>query len=309
MNRPQWGGTITAMLKLPAVFRSRNALISVLGVILIAGTTTVVAQTAPLEPVQWDKRRLEQLDRNVRRLERAVTQRNAAGQPVIIEPDPEVVALQGRVGIMDRRLSDMEATVQRVNGDLERLTFQLDEATRDNAALGTRVRDAEGRILAMELAAAREAELNAPIPTTSPTGDAVRDLTAAARLAATDPARGDRALQTVVLAWPDTPQAQEANSRLGDLRISAGDPAGAVSAYAAALRGWPTTTWAPATTLELANALNATDRKAQACTALTEFGRRYAEAAAPAVRTRATEARTRIGCAAAPAATPPRRPG
>jgi len=64
------------MLKFPAVLRSRNALISVLGIVLIAGTTTVVAQTVPLEPVQWDKRRLEQLDRNVRRLERAVTQRH-----------------------------------------------------------------------------------------------------------------------------------------------------------------------------------------------------------------------------------------
>ena len=294
------------MLKLPAALRTRNALISVLGVILIAGTTTVVAQTAPLEPIQWDKRRLDQLDRNVRRLERAVTQRNAAGQPVIIEPDAEVVALQGRVGLMDRRLSDVEATVQRVNGDLERLTFQLDEATRDNGALTTRLRDAEGRLQAIEQAAAREAELNAPIPTTSPTGDAARDLTAAARLAASDPARGDRALQAVIAAWPDTPPAQEASSRLGDLRVSAGDHAGAVSAYAAALRGWPTTPWAPATTLELANALNATDRKTQACTALTEFGRRYTEAATPVVRTRAAEARTRIGC---PAATPVRRPG
>jgi TolA-binding protein len=269
-----------------------------------------VAQTTPLEPVQWDKRRLEQLDRNVRRLERAVTQRNAAGDPVIIEPDPEVIALQGRVGLMDRRLADMEATVQRVNGDIERLTFQLDEAGRDNTALAARVRDAEGRVRVLEAAAAREAELNSPIPTTSPTGDAARDLTAAVRLAATDPQRGERALQTIILAWPDTPQAREASSRLGDLRISAGDPAGAVSAYATALQGWPTAPWAAATTLELANALNATDRKTQACTALTEFTRRYAETTSAAVRTRATETRTRIGCpAAAPAAPPARRPG
>jgi TolA-binding protein len=296
------------MPKLPSALRSRNALITALGVILIAGTTTVVAQTAPMEPVQWDKRRLDQLDRNVRRLERAVTQRNAAGQPFIIEPDPEVIALQGRVGLMDRRLADLEATVQRVNGDLERLTFQLDEAGRDNAALGARLRDAEGRVRTIEEATAREAELNAPIPTTSPTGDAARDLTAAARLAASDPARGDRALQTVIAAWPDTPQAREASSRLGDLRVSAGDPAGAVSAYATALQGWPTAPWAAATTLELANALNATDRKTQACTALTEFNRRYAEGASAAVRARGAEARTRIGCPAA-AAAPARRPG
>ncbi len=299
------------MLKIPPALRSRNALASLLGIVLIVGTTTVVAQTTPMEPIQWDKRRLEQLDRNVRRIERALTQRNAAGQPVIIEPDPEVIALQGRVGMMDRRLHDLEATFQRMNGDIERLTFQLDEAGRDNAALGTRLRDAEGRIRTIEVAAAREAELNAPIPTTSPTGDAARDLTAAVRLAASDPARGDRALQTVILAWPDTPQSREASSRIGDLRVSAGDPAGAVSAYATALQGWPTEPWAASTTLELANALNATDRKTQACTALSEFTRRYAEGASAAVRSRATEARTRIGCPAAPATTTPptRRPG
>lgn len=286
------------MLKFPPALRSRNALVAVLGVALIAGTTTVVAQTAPMEPIQWDRRSLERLDRNVRRLERAVTQRNAAGQPVIMEPDPDLVALQGRVGIMDRRVNDLEATLQRMNGDIERLTFQQDESARDNAALGARLRDAEGRLRAMEEAAAREAELNAPIPTTSPTGDAARDLTAAVRLAATDPARGDRAFQTVIAAWPDTPQAREASSRLGDLRVSAGDHAGAVSAYATALQGWPETPWAASTTLELANALNASDRKTQACTALTEFTRRYAEGASAAVRARAAEARTRIGCAA-----------
>jgi len=286
------------MLKLPSALRSRKALVAVLGVTLIAGTTTVVAQTTPLEPIQWDRRSLERLDRNVRRLERALTQRNAAGQPVIMEPEPEVVALTSRVSIMDRRLNDLEATLQRVNADLERLTFQLDETTRDKAALETRLSTAETRLRDMAASAEREATLNAPISSTSPTGDAARDLTAAARLAASDPALGDRALQTVTLAWPDTPQAREANARLGDLRVSAGDHAGAVAFYAAALEGWPTTSWAGATVLELATALNATDRKTQACTALGEFDRRYAAAGSAALRTRAGDLRTRLACPA-----------
>ena len=64
-----------------------------LGVLLIGGGA-VAQQAQPniMERTQWDNRRLEQLDRNVRRLERALTQRNAAGQPVLVEPDPEVVA-------------------------------------------------------------------------------------------------------------------------------------------------------------------------------------------------------------------------
>lgn len=294
--------------RLRSLLFSRKAILTLVGVSLIAGTTTVVAQTAPLAPVQWDKRRLDQLDRNVRRLERAVTQRNAAGQPVLVEPDPEVIALQGRVDIMDRRLRDLEATTQRVNGDLERLTFALDESRRENTALATRLREADTRVRAIETTAARDRELNSPIPTTSPTGDAARDLTAAVRLISTDPAMADRALQTVVAAWPDAPQAREANSRLGDLRVAAGDHENAVRAYASALRGWPTTPWAPATVLELANALFESDNKTAACSALVDFTNRYAEGASAALRARATEMRTRFACAA-PARAPARRPG
>lgn len=281
------------MLKLP--FRlTKTAAMTAIGLTLIGGA--VVAQVAPMEPVQWDKRRLDQLDRNVRRLERALTQRNAAGQPVLVEPDPEVVAMQGQLQIMDRRLSDLEQTFQRVNADGERLTFQLDEATRDNAALSRRLRDLEGRVERAEKAAEEEAELNGPIVANSPTGDAAQDLTAALRLLGTDGPRGQRALETVIVTWPNTPQSREANSRLGDLYVAARDNAAAVPAYAAALNGWPRTPWAPETTLKLAEALRATDRATQACGALTEFTRRYAETATAAQKTRATQLRTRANC-------------
>lgn len=279
------------MLKLPF---SKSAALTAIGLTLIGGA--VVAQVAPMEPVQWDKRRLDQLDRNVRRLERALTQRNAAGQPVLVEPDPEVVAMQGQLEIMDRRLADVEQTFQRMNADSERLTFQLDEATRDNALLSRRLRDAEARIEKIEKAAEEEAELNGPITANSPTGDAGQDLTAALRLLGTDAARGQRALETVIVTWPNTPQSREASSRLGDLHVAARDNAAAVPAYAAALNGWPRTPWAPETTLKLAEALRATDRATQACGALNEFTRRYAETATAAQKTRATQLRTRANC-------------
>lgn len=247
-----------------------------LGVLLIGGGA-VAQQAQPniMERTEWDNRRLDQLDRNVRRLERALTQRNAAGQPVLVEPDPEVVTLQGQFALMDRRLGDLEATVRRINGDNERLTFQLDEATRENETLKTRLADAEGRLQKLET----QAELNAPIEATSPTGDATRDLATAVALLATDKPRGERALETVIAAWPDTPQSREANSRLGDLRVAANDKAGAVPYYAAALKDWPRIGWAADTTLKLADALFATQRKPQGCAALAEFTRRYAPAA------------------------------
>jgi len=263
---------------------------TVVGFALIGGV--VIAQTTPMEPIQWDKRRLEQLDRNVRRLERAVTQRNAAGQPVLVEPDPELVALQGRVAAMDRRLGDLEDTFRRVNADNERMTFQLDETQRDNTALRARLVDAEGRIETLETAA----ELNAPIVANSPTGNAAGDLAAAVQLLGSDKPRGARALETVVATWPDTNHAREANSRLGDLRVGANDKAGAVPYYAAALKDWPRIGWAANTTLNLADALIATDRETQGCAALAEFNRRYAEAASAALKTRAGQIRTSAGC-------------
>jgi len=281
---------MTLKLSLP---RGRAAVLAAVG-LLVAGAA--VAQQAPqiLERTQWDNRRLEQLDRNVRRLERALTQRNAAGQPVLVEPDPEVIALQGRVDLMDRRLSDLEATVRRINGDSERLTFQLDESQRDNTALRTRLADAEARLEKLET----QAELSAPIVADSPTGDAARDLTAAVQLLTRDRPRGERALETLVATWPDTPQAREANSRLGDLRVAANDKAGAVPYYAAALKDWPRIGWAAETTLKLADALIATDRKTQGCAALAEFNRRYAETAAAPLKTRAGQMRTAAGCGA-----------
>ena len=265
---------------------------------LIGGA--VVAQTQPLPAIQWDVRRLDNLDRNVRRLEQAMRQRNSQGEPMLVESDPELVALQGRVAQMDRRLQDMEQTVQRVNADLERLTFQLDEGDRDNAALRGRLSDADGRIQRMERsaeearrAAAAAAEEAARGPR-SPTGDAVADL-AAAR-AVTDPAASRAALEAVANNWPDTPSGREAVWRIGDIIRATGDQAGAVQQYATALSGWPTQPWAGEVTLKLARGLNATNRNPQACAALGEYARRYEATSTPALRAIATETRTRAAC-------------
>lgn len=275
----------------------RTLALAVVGCGLIGGA--VVAQTQSLPPVQWDNRRLDQLDRNVRRLERAVTQRNSQGQPVLVEPDPEVVTLQGRVGSMDRRLEDLEATVRRVNADLERLTFQLDESERDNAALRTRLGDAEGRLERIETAAeqaetaAREAE---EMANRSPTGDAVSDLAAARTQLTADPAAGRAALEQVAANWPDTPSGKEAVWRVGDIIRAGGDQAGAVQQYATALAGWPTQSWAGEVTLKLARGLEATNRDAQACAALAEYDRRYAATSTPGLRQIAAETSERAGC-------------
>ena len=275
----------------------RALTLAAVSVAVIGGT--VVAQTQPLPAIQWDARRLDNLDRNVRRLERAITQRNNQGDPVLVESDPEVIALQGRVALMDQRLRDMEQTVRRVNGDLERLTFQLDESGGDNSALRARLNDAEERIATLEAAkaaaetAAREA---AEAAARSPTGAAPSDLAAARALLASDPARGRAALELVASTWADTPSGREAMWRLGDIIRAGGDQAGAVQQYAQALQGWPTDSWAGEVTLKLARGLEATNRDAQACAALGEYDRRYAAASTPGLREIAARTRTQANC-------------
>jgi TolA-binding protein len=276
--------------------RGRAALLGAVGLMLSAGA--VAAQQVPPPPaIQWTPRRLDQLDRNVRRLERALNQRNAAGDPVLIQPDPEVVTLQARVDGLDRRLSDIEATMQRVNADNERLTFALDEAERDNAALRRLLEDTNTRLEALEARAEAQAELNAPIVPDSPSGDAGDDFEAAQRLTASgDAARALRAWETYVITWPEADLAAEANYRLGDARWQAQDADGAVQAYATALRGWPEERWATDAVIKLAIALEASDRAEQACLALNEFGQRYAEDATAAQRSRASDVADRAEC-------------
>lgn len=280
------------MPKLPKI--SRNALMTGLGVALIAGA--VVAQSVPTEPIIWDKRRLDTLDRNVRKLERAIFQRNSQGQPFLMEPDPEVVALQGRVGGVDRRLADVEATLQRMNGDIERLTIDLENMKTENGRLRTRLGESEARLTTLETRAREEAELNAPIVANSPTGTAAGDLAAANRMLSTNPARGERALEVLIVTWPEEEESRIANVRLGDLRLEDEDAAGAVPYFASALRGWPEAGWAPEATIKLAEALEAEDQSTDACITLREFRTRYGTGAPASLTTRAQAVRTSAGC-------------
>src|SRR5690606_24142216 len=119
------------------------------------------------------------------------------------------------------------------------------------------------------------------------------DFDAAMRLArdgeATDAAY---ALQLFIVTWPESERLGEAHYRLDDLRLADDDDDGAVQDYARALRGWPATAWAPDAAVKLAAALSTTDRNEQACQALGEFDRRYAERASAAVRNRAGQIRS-----------------
>lgn len=266
----------------------------------VVGGGVVMAQTQPQTPppIAWDARRLERLDRNLRRLENALNQRNAAGEPVLLEPDPEVVALMGRVDLLDQRLSDLEATLVRMNEESERLTSELEGAERINRDLAGRLDALTRQVAALEAANAEAAAAGAPPQPRSPSGSEGGDFDAAMRLVRDgDLAEAGQAFELFIVTWPESARLAEAHYRLADIRAGADDDAGAVQDYARALRGWPTAAWAPDATLKLAAGLLATDRAEQACQALGEFQRRYAASASAAVRTRAGQIDAQAECA------------
>ncbi len=277
--------------------RLPRALATGIGIALIGGA--VIAQTVPPPVIAWDARKLERLDRNVRKLERALTQRNAAGDPILIEADPEVVALMGRVDLMDRRLSDLESTLVRANSSSEELSGELEAARRANRDLAGRLDALTLRLAQIEAEQAEAAAgaTDGAVEPRSPSGSEGGDFDAAMRLMIDGEyeAAGE-AFDLFLVTWPDSDLLPEANYRLAETRFIAEDEAGAAQAYAVALRGWPTTPWAADATVKLADALLATERTPQACQALGEFDRRYAARASAALRTRAGQIRTRAEC-------------
>lgn len=119
---------------------------------------------------------------------------------------------------------------------------------------------------------------------------------ARAQLAAADYAGAGDAFEAFLAKYPADAHAPEAYYWLGEsyyVRDQYGD---ATTAYARALKGWPKTPWAGDALIKLARSLTAVKQPADACTALGEFDRRYADTASKAAKTRADQARAKASC-------------
>jgi len=90
----------------------------------------------PTNSTVWDVKRLEKLDRNVRKLERSVSRvENTKSPPILIEPDPEVVALQATVDTQSRKQDDMSAALTTARGTIEEQQHQIQVLIAQNTAL------------------------------------------------------------------------------------------------------------------------------------------------------------------------------
>ncbi|UDF02831.1 tetratricopeptide repeat protein [Asticcacaulis sp. AND118] len=254
-------------------------------------------------PVEWDKKRLERLDRNVRKLERAITNYEGktgknAGPPALIEPDPEVVALQATVEILSRKVDEQAQQITQLTSQVEESGFAARQANEKIVGLEARIGTLIQRLDLVEAHLNDvDAALAGPPPPPPTTGTAEGDFNQAYDLLTNgNMDDAERAFTEFTTKWGAAPQSAEAWFRLGQIRTVKGDVSGSVAAYATSLKGWPKTTWAPEATVKLATALSQTDA-AKSCVALAEFNKRYATGASAAIKSQAKALATKGKCA------------
>jgi len=110
----------------------RGLSLVVAGTLLAAVAAPAAAQNSGLD------RRMDRLEQTVRTLQSIVLQAQATGQPVVVRPegpDPLLTSQQ-------QRITDLEQTIQRLNGQVDTLTFELEQSRRNTTAAETDQRTA-----------------------------------------------------------------------------------------------------------------------------------------------------------------------
>lgn len=277
---------------------------SVLIAALLATTALPVMAQTPLPEDPLDDRsakRIERMEKVVRELRSIVFQGRDTGKPVVVQP----AETDAQIANLGERIGDLEQTLQKLNGQNETLTHDLDQARRASGeqkaradALETRLAALEKSLADMSAAAQAQAEQAAatPAPPAPPADPALAFKQARQLLLDGDYANAEAAFSAYVNNYPDSAKSPEARYWLGEtlfVREAYGDAAGA---YLGAVRGWPQTSWAPDATLKLSRSLVALKKPADACKALDELSKRYPKAPA-AVTSRAASTRVAAKCA------------
>lgn len=243
-----------------------------------------------------DAKRVQRMEKVVRELRSIVFQLRDTGQPVVVQP----ADTDARMAELATRISDIENTLQRLNGSFETVAYDLDQARRENKALRADLQSMAQRLAALEQAAppappetVGDGALAAPAP-----GDPVKDFAQARQMMlGGDYSGAEAAFAAFVDAYPDGARSAEARYWLGKTLTVRGANADAAKSYIGAIRGWPQTPWAPDAVVELSRSLVALKKPVDACQTLAEFTRRYPKAPAN-VASRAAAARTQAKCAA-----------
>lgn len=284
---------------------------SALLAVLFASTAAVAMAQTPLpEADPLDDRsvkRVERMEKVVRELRSIVFQGRDTGKPVVVQPaetDAQIAALNDRV-------TDLEQTLTKLNGQNEAVTFELTKANKATADQKARADALEQRLAAIEKTladlqtAAASGQLavgaapaagGATAPPPPPPADpAVAFKQARQLLLDGDYANAEQAFSAYVTNYPDNAKAPEARYWLGETLFVREAYTDAAAAYIGAIRGWPQSSWAPDATLKLARSMVALKKTAEACRTLDELSKRYPKASSQ-ITSRAASTRVAAKC-------------
>lgn len=276
---------------------------AIIGLALVAGP--VAAQT-PIDDslTKRDARRLDNMEKVVRELRSIVFQARDTKQPVVVQPADTNDRLQD----LASRLSDLENSLTRINGQLDTTAHDLALMKQQNADLKAQVKALTDEVATLEKAAtaaapppgdsgsgATEATGSTPPPAAAKPDPAEAFAHARQLMLNGDYDGAETAFRNYVQTFPDAPKSQEARYWWGKTLVVRGAHADAATAFIGAIRGWPQATWAPDAVVELSRQLVDLRKPADACEALAELPRKYPKASA-SVKARASETRALAKC-------------
>jgi TolA-binding protein len=282
--------------------RSARPFLAVLAALVVAGGAA--AQTAIDDNLdEHSAKRVDNLEKVVRELRAIVFQGRETGQPVVIQPaetQSQINALSDRVGDLDHTLTGMNGQLEVMRHDLDQARSENGDLRAQNAALKAQVDDLAQKVAAASapppapIAAAPEA---GPAPA-APVDDAAAAFAAARNLwQSGDMAGAEGAFHDYTDRYSGSPHDPEAHYYLAKTLLARQAWPEAATADIGAIRGWPQTRWAPDAVVDLARALLAMGKTQDACGALGELGRRYPKATLSVIKD-AKSLRTQAACGA-----------
>jgi TolA-binding protein len=264
---------------------------------LAAGAGHALAQVSLDEPPldEHAAKRLDRMEKAMKELRAIVFQGRETGAPVVVQP----ADTQSQIAGLGDKIGDLTQTLARVNGELEVIKHDLDEARQSVSDLRAENVALKDRVSALE--AAGKAAASPPPPPPPPpgaaaSGDAASAFTAAkAAFDGGDMASAEAGFRDYVDRFGDGPGGPEARYYLARTLMAREAWPDAATAEIGAIRGWPHTRWAPEAVLDLSRSLLAMGKTADACQTLDELARRYPKPS-PAVTKGAAAARAQGKC-------------
>ena len=272
-----------------------SALVAVAALTICAGH--VLAQTALDDPLDdHSAKRIDRMEKVVRELRAIVFQGRDTGHPVVVQP----ADTDSRLASLSDRLSDAQQSISKLNGELEVVRHDLDDARQQASDLKAANAVLQTRIAALEAGARPVSDAPPPLvpepradaPPQSPSGQLS---VAEAAVRNGDFASAEPMLRDYVDHYGDGPKGPEAKFYLGKALTARREWADAATAEIGAIRGWPKTRWAPEAVVDLSRNLVALRKPADACQSLDELARRYPNATGEVLHD-AADLRTRAKC-------------